>query len=41
MVLAAKDFGCLPGDIEERLSDTQFHVWLELREQEAKERDGR
>lgn len=34
-VLAAKDFGCLPSEIEEHLTDEQFHVWLTIREQEA------
>jgi hypothetical protein len=37
VVLAAKDFGCLPGEIGENLTDEQFHVWLELREEEARQ----
>ena len=37
IVLAARDFGCLPSEVEEKLTDEQFHVWLELREQEMKE----
>jgi hypothetical protein len=36
-VLAAKDFGCLPSEVEERLTDEQFHVWLTMREAEAED----
>jgi hypothetical protein len=32
------DFGVLPETIEERLTDTQFEVWLELKKQEAEVR---
>jgi len=35
-ILAARDFGCLPDEVEERLTDEQFHVWLEIRQQEAR-----
>jgi hypothetical protein len=36
IVLAARDFGCLPDEIEDRLTDEQFHTWLEIRDQEAR-----
>jgi hypothetical protein len=35
-VKAAMDFGCLPDEVEDRLTDEQFHVWLTIKDEEAK-----
>jgi hypothetical protein len=36
VVQAAMDFGCLPDDVEARLTDEQFHVWLIIKDEEAR-----